>query len=337
MSGARGPRRPVERDPDRIAVRRSAIGIAARVAVVSAALVVVILGLVVAWVLWQSTPGEQLERHPDATRIYVDRDQLLAVLAVVGGAAVALAGTATWLVARRTVTPIGEALRMQRTFVADASHELRTPLTVLDARVQLLERRTAPDDPNRPIVGELRDDARALVAIVDDLLHGVAAEAVDGAEATTPVGPELRAAVRDLGVIADPRGVHIDADVDAADGAGHVAMPAVPLRRCFVALLDNAVAHSPDDGTVRVAVALDTRLVRVTVGDRGTGITGIEPARVFDRFAHGTPTGAATHRTGSGIGLALVRDLAVRYGGDVRVVETGPSGTVFELRLRRAD
>lgn len=323
------------RDPDEVAVRRSAVRIGVRVAAVSAGLVVVIIGLVFAYVLWQSTPSEATERHAaDSTRIFVDRDALLGALAVIGLGAVVLAGLATWFIARRAVVPLGEALRLQRTFVADASHELRTPLTVMSARVQQLRRLMSADDEHTAVVAALREDTRSLAAVVDDLL-GAATMVPDGERHETAVGPQIVGAVADLQVVAVERAVRIVHDDPVADVA--VAMPATALRRALVALLDNGVGHAPTGSDVEVHVQATARTVTITVRDHGDGITGIDPDRVFDRFAHGTPAAAPTERRRSyGIGLALVRDVVTRSGGSVRVAESGPGGTVFVLTLPRA-
>ncbi|MCU1425805.1 MAG: ATP-binding region ATPase domain protein [Microbacteriaceae bacterium] len=82
----------------------------------------------------------------------------------------------SWYVTRRAVQPLGDALRMQRAFVADASHELRTPLTVLDARLQILQRTLVDGDPSSEVVAELRRDAKSLINIVNDLLESAEIE-----------------------------------------------------------------------------------------------------------------------------------------------------------------
>ena len=323
------------RDPDEVAVRRSALRIGVRVAAVSAGLVVVIIGLVFAYVLWQSTPSEATERHAaDSTRIFVDRDALLGALAVIGVGAVVLAGLATWFIARRAVVPLGEALRLQRTFVADASHELRTPLTVMSARVQQLQRLMSADDEHTAVVAALREDTRSLAAVVDDLL-GAATMVPDGERHETAVGPQIVGAAADLQVVADERAVRIVHDAPPADVA--VAMPTAALRRALVALVDNAVGHAPTGSDVEVRVQATARTVTITVRDHGDGISGIDPDRVFDRFAHGTPTaGPAQGRQSYGIGLALVRELVARSGGTVRIAESGRGGTAFALVLPRS-
>lgn len=329
-------RSAAERDPDRLAYRRSVIGIGLRVAVVSAALVITIILLVVGYVLWQLTPG-QLHEAPGPTDVHITLDTVDLSIAVVGvgGLAIALAGIAAWVIARRAVRPIAEAARMQRTFVADASHELRTPLTVLHARVQRLRMITPADDPRRAVVDELQGDTRVLIDIVNDLLDAAA-----GAESTGGVA-ELDAALvaleRDMSVLAAERHVHLAVGPADPELVGTVlAVSATQLRRCLVALTDNAIGHTLPDGNVSVQVHGDGTSVTFRVRDDGPGITGIASARVFDRFAHGTPAttaGAAGTRTGYGLGLALVRDVAVRAGGDVTVESTGDDGTVFALRL----
>ena len=321
-----------ERDPDRLAYRRSVIGIGLRVAVVSAALVVAIILLVIGYVLWQLTPGQRLERPgPADVHITLDTVDLSIAVVGVGGFSILLAGVAAWVIARRAVQPIADAARVQRTFVADASHELRTPLTVLHARVQRLQRMTPADDPRRPVVDELRGDTRVLIDIVNDLLDAAAGTTEPGG--TADLHHALATVRRDMAVLAAERQVELDVRTDPGteDTDTVVALSETQLHRCLVALTDNAIGHTRRSGHVRVDATVTGASVVIRVTDDGPGITGIAPARVFDRFAHGS--GASATRTSHGIGLALVRDVAVRAGGDVAVERTGPDGSVFALRL----
>lgn len=319
-----------ERDPDRLAYRRSVIGIGLRVAVVSAALVAAIILLVVGYVLWQLTPGQRLERPgPADVHITLDTVDLSIAVVGVGGFAIVLAGIAAWVIARRAVRPIAEAARVQRTFVADASHELRTPLTVLHARVQRLQKLTPEDDPRRDVVDELRSDTRVLIDIVNDLLDAAAGTTEPGGAADLDAA--LATVRRDMAVLAEEHRVHLEIGTAPGGTDTVVAISETQLHRCLVALTDNAIGHTRPDGHVRVDTTSTAASVVIRVTDDGPGITGIAPARVFGRFAHGS--GASTTRTSHGIGLALVRDVAVRAGGDVAVERTGPDGSVFALRL----
>jgi two-component system, OmpR family, sensor kinase len=332
-------------DPDLRVYRQSILSIALRIAIVAAVLVLGIIALVVAYFLWQLTPGQLHEQHaPTDVHIYLDPIDLTIAVFGVGGLAILFAGIAAWIIARNAVRPISEALRMQRTFVSDASHELRTPLTVLSARVQQLRAETDADDPRSETIDELRDDTRILVDIVNDLLDAAAGD-IDGGDSgrdalRTPLGTEIDGAVRDLAVLAARQDVRIEVGAGTGPGATLVAIGPTPLRRAVVALVDNAIGHSPAGATVTVTAEVRERDVVVRVADQGGGIEGIAPHRVFDRFAHGRPTepavgapGGSTTRTGYGIGLSLVREIATRHGGDVRVEATGPAGSTFALTL----
>ncbi|MGO4104429.1 sensor histidine kinase [Leifsonia sp. YAF41] len=331
----------------------AAVGRASRIIgwQITAGATAIVLFLVVASVIFivnQSQPAELLEKpKPGETRIYIDSTAVLVAVIVVGVVAIAIAGVLSWVVARRAVRPLGEALRMQRSFVADASHELRTPLTVLDARIQVLQRGLAPGDPVSPAVADIRRDTLALVAVVNDLLLVAASEAPEGATPVIDVVPVVEQAVQSMRVLGDQRGVQIEFGHEFVpdrtrahqhDGEVLARIPAASIQRCVVALLDNAIAHSPNGSHVSVTLHASKATFDLVVADQGAGIQGIDPAHIFDRFAHSSAAEypSANQRSGFGIGLALVRDVAVRNGGQVQLRESSPAGTTFVLTLPTA-
>ena len=322
-------------DVDATAVRRASRIVGVQLTIASGALVVAAIGLAFFWVLDQLRPAEVNEKPlPGEHKIYIDTVNAMIAFIVIGVLAVVVAGALSVVVTRRAVRPLGRALRIQRAFVQDASHELRTPLAVLDARLQVLQRGLPPGDPSAPLVGELRADARTLIDVVDDLL--IAADPQEVAPDGEPVrvGPAVARAVDGMRVLASDDGVHLElvADEDAA-----TLVPGTSIQRCATALLDNALAHSPRGSTVTARVAREGRDVLLSVADQGAGIRGIDPARIFDRFARAPrPAGTAGSRSGFGIGLALVREVAVRFGGEVGVTSTGPAGTTLTVRLPAA-
>jgi two-component system OmpR family sensor kinase len=162
-------------DSDTEAVRRASRLVGWQITIASAAVVFVVIAAVFLFVLAKVTPSELFQPSPDRNNIDISADDLLIVAILLGGVGVVLAGLMSWTITRRAVRPLGDALRIQRAFIADASHEMRTPLTVLDARLQVLQRGLAADDPSSPAVMELRRDAKSLMAVVNDLLE--AAEA----------------------------------------------------------------------------------------------------------------------------------------------------------------
>ncbi|MGN7188398.1 sensor histidine kinase [Microbacterium enclense] len=319
-------------DADAVLVRAAAWRVALTITGAVSLLVVVVLVAAFSVVLTQIPLGDLL--HPGARETVVDIDGLDILMAgtLIGVAAIASAGLLGWLVTRRAVRPLVDALRRQREFVADASHELRTPLAVLDARIQVLQRSLASADPHAAVVADLRADSRALIEVVADLLESIEVpkEAVSD---PVPVVPAVESAVASMGLLARQREVTLVIRPSGDDL--RVSMPASSLRRCVVALVDNAVKHSPAAGTVTISSRRDGRHVLIEVTDEGPGIRGISPDRVFDRFARSAPAvgGGGSSRRGFGIGLALVQDAVTRYGGSAMVSATSDAGTTMRLRL----
>ncbi|MDR1266311.1 MAG: HAMP domain-containing histidine kinase [Propionibacteriaceae bacterium] len=236
---------------------------------------------------------------------------------------VAVLAVVAWYAARQAAAPLAEALQLQRHFVADASHELRTPLTVLSTRVQLLQHRLDRGEDVRGVARKLREDAAGMNDVLNDLLLTVEES---GAATSTPVGPTVQAAVASLQPIADEAKVALRV---ATPGEAVVAVPARSLSRAVVALVDNAIQHSPSGGAVEVSATVEGFAVAIRVHDQGCGIASAETGRLFERFAHGE----SGRRRSFGLGLALVSEIAQRSRGDIVLESTGPSGTTFLLRL----
>jgi two-component system OmpR family sensor kinase len=247
------------------------------------------------------------------------RDRLLLGLlaaAIVGLAFAAVAGV---LLARRALTPLQRTLRLQRQFVADASHELRTPLTLSHTRVQMLNRalQNAPDGLRDEAAGVMRDSSR-LTELVEDLLL---ADDVD-------IAPLAADVIETIRPYAAERGIAVESDVVAA--ASRVSPSAS--RRALIALVDNAIEHTPAGGTVTIAVRPAGQEVRLLVSDTGSGFSPDKAAALLIRFHAG---GQRSGRRRYGFGLALVNDIADRYGGRLEADSRPGHGATFTLVLPR--
>jgi two-component system OmpR family sensor kinase len=247
--------------------------------------------------------------------------EVLALLAALGCGRV-LAG--------RAIRPLADALRRQRTFVADASHELRAPLTRLHTRAQLLARRSSGRDAAD--LEHLVRGTRELGEVVEDLL--LSAQACGDRPSLEPV---------ELGVLAD-EAVAAEA-VRAGERRVRLAVTrerrpyvvqGVPtaLRRVLSALLDNALGHTPPGGSIEVWLGVpDERFVELRVRDTGVGFPAADADRVFERFARGSDGDGRRF----GLGLALVREVVTGHGGTIAAAGRPGSGATFTLRLLRAD
>ena len=285
-------------------------------------------------------------------RLHRDEEgRLIAATAVAGGLGVLLAAVTGLFAGRRAVRPLAEALALQRQFVADASHELRTPLAVISTRAQMLRRHLGPDvDPtSRAEVDQLVSDTRAMADVVSDLLlsaqlEGAAAatEQVDLGGVADDVVTSLRPYAADAGVTLVPP------SASSTETGGFVVIGvATGLRRAVLALVDNAIAHSPSGAPVEVVVSRTAMAgagagaslevgtpgpapaeVRVEVVDHGSGVDPADVERLSRRFARARDDGAARR---VGLGLALVTQVVQAHGGRLEVTETAGGGATFAV------
>ena len=249
---------------------------------------------------------------------------LLAVLLGGGFVALVLAGVAGSLYATRALVPIRASLRRQRELAADTSHELRTPLAVIRAGVARI--RQQPDARVSDVeftLDAVDAEAVRLATIVDDLL---ALARTDAGTADLDLGPvDLADIAADslagLEPLATKRSVRLVLDVEPSPMTGD----ADRLRRLITALVDNAIRHGREGGTVSVAV----RPGSLVVDDDGPGISAADRDRVFDRFYRAA--GAAPG--GSGLGLPIAAWIVERHGGRIEASVSPTGGARFCVTL----
>lgn len=299
-------------------VRAAARRIAWQFSIASALIVVIVAGVVLAVrpILHDGRPGRGDDGigYGEAGFDPGDDDALLRdaliIAAIVG---IAIAGILGFLIARRAVAPLGEALALQRRFVADAGHELRTPLTVLHTRAQLLARRLSPTDPARPVVDQLLDDSRVLGEIVDEMLESAALAGDPRRGEPLSATDLVRESASGMQVLASEAGVELAVEVPEEL---QIRGSRTALRRALTALVDNALSHTPAGGHVVIATTAVGDRVLITVTDDGEGLSDDDAERLTERFARGR---ASATRVGGGrrfgLGLALVREVATAHGG----------------------
>ncbi len=214
----------------------------------------------------------------------------------------------------------------RRTLLADLGHELRTPLTVLQGRVEALIDGVHPVDEEH--LTSLLADIATMERLLDDLRTLSLSQA--GALSLHPEPTDLDAMAADLAHAYRSVDPGISVEVDGAIGT--LVVDPVRIREVLTNLLNNAVtALTSGGGAIRLALRRGVDGAVIEVVDDGPGIPASELGHVFDRFHTGDT------RIGSGIGLALSRELVEAHGGTITLESTEGAGTSVTIALPIAE
>jgi signal transduction histidine kinase len=242
-------------------------------------------------------------------------------LGVGAGTALALTRPSAWA--------IEEAVEAQRRdLITAVSHDLRTPLASLRAMIEAVDDGVV-DDPStiRAYTGEMRRSVGALGDLVDDLFELIQLDAASlDTESSATLDEVLGAALAACGRTAAEKGLHLETHLDGAS-----ATPCSPrLGRVLQNLLQNAIRHTPADGTVLVEARSAAGALELSVCDSGEGIAPEALPHVFDPFWRGDPS-----RTdeGSGLGLTLAKRIVESLGGRIEVESSPAAGSRFAIQL----
>lgn len=208
----------------------------------------------------------------------------------------------------------------RKQLLADLAHELRTPIATLDAYLEAAEDGiTALDDNTLPV---LLTQTRRLARLADDVgAVSRAEERVDLKFAPLSMAELVHTTTTAAEHLAQARGVVLYQEVDP--DAPLVQGDEQRLEQVLTNLLDNAIRHTPEGGSVTTYLTRGTGLVRVEVRDTGSGIPAADLPLVTLRFFRGKG-GEQQRSQGSGVGLTIATAIVRAHGGELRVHSSGP-------------
>jgi signal transduction histidine kinase len=221
------------------------------------------------------------------------------------------------------------SIESTRRFTADASHELRNPLSVLRTGLEVALRRPRPAEEYRDLLRRSLEEIQRVQTVVEGLL-ALARDAPGQLEPLEPQPVDLSDLVAQtaaaFAAVAGEAQVTIEQSVPTG-----LTVPGDPalLRLLVFNLLDNAIRHSPEGGAVALRAEEREDGVRLLVEDGGPGVAAADRERLFGRFyrAGRSPDGGV-----GGLGLSVVRWVAERHGGLVRLLDR-ERGAAFEVLL----
>jgi two-component system OmpR family sensor kinase len=237
----------------------------------------------------------------------------------------------------------------QQRFVADASHELRAPITSIRCNLDLLVK--APDLPKDEIQAALADtrtEAERMGRLVNDLLLLARTDSL--ISESTPYGykniPQRYTQKIDLDsllldVFRQYRYLNDEQHTVQQQGPRLSLQHTMPvsvygnadqLKQAIVALVDNALKYTPQEGYVSLSLNTADGFVMIKVKDTGIGISPEELPHIFERFYRADHT-RPRDRGGSGLGLAIVQGIVQEHQGSIEVESTPGKGSTFTLKL----
>lgn len=222
----------------------------------------------------------------------------------------------------------GARERERYEFFAAIGHELRTPLTSIRGYLDTLLEGEADAATSRRFLETARREALRLGRLLDGMfefsLLDLSADTF--VRAVCNVREAAERAAESVEPFARARGIAIDASVCDV----RVAMEGDTCVQALVNLLENAVKYGRDRGCVRVRSGVRDPFVVITVEDDGPGVCAVERESIFGLRVRGASTAS---RPGTGIGLAIVKLIVERAGGEISVAESSLGGARFELTL----
>ena len=226
-----------------------------------------------------------------------------------------------------------ESERLKSDLVNTVSHELRTPLSGVLGFTKLLLTRDFDSETRRHYLGIIDAQARRLAELIDDFLdvrrieEGRFERAQELVDMVTLLREEaqlysLQSPKHQLAVEVGPKALPVLGNPDR-------------LRQVIGNLISNAIKYSPQGGIIQITAGAQNGSVRVEVSDEGMGIPLSQQPQIFTKFFRGDA--AASGITGTGLGLAVSRDIVESHGGRIGFTSTEGEGTTFFVELPGAN
>ena len=230
----------------------------------------------------------------------------------------------------RLLLRLEETFATQRQFSANAAHELRTPLAVMSTKFEVFEKNKNPDEADyKEAIGMARTQTDRLSHVIDILLEMTELQSAPKSDSIS-LSEITEEVICDLVAVAEKKNISLVQD----DGEARLTGSDTLVYRAIYNLIENAIKYNKEDGKVSVAITEDENFAKVIITDTGSGIVREDWDKIFEPFFR-VDKSRSRSMGGAGLGLALVKEIAVRHGGDVKVIESSNKGSSIELSLSK--
>tara|TARA_B110001454_G_scaffold215678_1_gene237561 strand:+ start:1696 stop:3009 length:1314 start_codon:yes stop_codon:yes gene_type:complete len=227
----------------------------------------------------------------------------------------------------RLLARLHSALSQEREFSDNAAHELRTPLAVLKLRAQLIERRLGGDQESMHDMAEFGLALERATDVIDRMLEIARLSSEREAMLSFNLSATVQAVTDAFASVAQTKAITFTTEIEP-----DIVMVGSPgaLESAAYNIIENAMKFTPEGGRVHASLARVDDHVRFTVADSGPGLRTGEEELIFTRFWRADKSSA-----GTGLGLALVRRVALLHSGEVgaQIAADGGLMVFFEIPL----
>ncbi len=216
--------------------------------------------------------------------------------------------------------------RMTR-FSGDASHQLRTPLAAMRSTGEVALSQERSPEEYREMIGSMLEGINRLTTVVEQLLvlARLDSNSIENSFEPLLLDSIVTNTAELFQPLCDDRNIQLQLDISTTPP---ILGNAELLTQLLINLLDNAIRHTPESGSIKISLTTDEtdQHVILDVLDSGSGIPLALSEEIFERFRK-----ASGHSEGSGLGLAIVSDIATTHNGRIEIIDPGSHGAHFSV------
>ena len=230
----------------------------------------------------------------------------------------------------RLLKRLEETFTAQRQFSANAAHELRTPLAVMRTKFEVFDKNNTPNvEDYKETISMAKTQTDRLSHVIDILLEMTELQ-------SAPKGDKISLAEITEEVICDLLSIAEKKNITLvqSEGESRLIGSDTLIYRAIYNLVENAIKYNKDYGNVTVSISEDRDFAKAIISDTGSGIDKDDWDKIFEPFFR-VDKSRSRAMGGAGLGLALVKEIAARHGGWVRIVESSEKGSKIELSLSK--
>lgn len=267
-------------------------------------------------------------------RLNESRESLKANLVMLNIITLAAGCAASYLLARKTLEPIAEAMESQARFTADASHELRTPLTAIQTEIEVaLRDKKLSEVAARELLESNLEEVVKLRTLADGLLRLAQHNGEKLTNTTADLAEAIKLAIEHNHKQANAKQIalvnNIEEDIQIKGDMASIA-------EVISILIDNALKYSQPKTTVTISCKPQGSTIILSVKDQGMGIGVKDLPHIFDRFYRADESRAKEDIGGYGLGLSIAKKIVDLHDGTIEVAKTSNRGTTFAVTLQRS-